>query len=147
MRGVYVGKTSIRHAFDQFGPQGLREGERNDHVYLQTLVSVAQDGRTANARGVEVVMSSTRGGELSEGVFENSFVKQGGGWKIQSVHFYPRMIVDAATGWAKSAKPAPGPSKDFPPDRRRPRRMRSIRIRSRAVSLRQSRHGKATAVS
>lgn len=117
MRGVYVGKTSIRHAFDQFGPQGLREGERNDHVYLQTLVSVAQDGRTANARGVEVVMSSTSGGELSEGVFENSFVKQGGGWKIQSVHFYPRMIVDAATGWAKSAKPAPGPSKDFPPDR------------------------------
>ena len=38
-------------------------------------------------------------------------------WKIQSVHFYPRMIVDAAAGWAKSAKPAPGPSKEFPPDR------------------------------
>src|SRR6185295_14375688 len=31
--------------------------------------------------------------------------------------FYPRMIVDAAAGWAKSAKPAPGPSKQFPPDR------------------------------
>ena len=27
------------------------------------------------------------------------------------------MIVDAAAGWAKSAKPAPGPSKEFPPDR------------------------------
>ena len=57
------------------------------------------------------------GGELSEGVFENTFVKQDGTWKIQSVHFYPRMIVDAAAGWAKSAKPAPGPSKEFPPDR------------------------------
>jgi hypothetical protein len=61
-------------------------------------------------------------GELSEGVFENTFVKQEGvkqegAWKIQSVHFYPRMIVDAALGWAKSAKPAPGPSKEFPPDR------------------------------
>ena len=33
------------------------------------------------------------------------------------MHFYPRMIVDAAAGWAKSAKPAPGPSKEFPPDR------------------------------
>ena len=54
---------------------------------------------------------------LSEGVFENTFVKQGSTWKIQSVHFYPRMIVDAAAGWAKSAKPAPGPSKQFPPDR------------------------------
>ncbi len=61
--------------------------------------------------------SAPGGGELSEGVFENTFVKQDGAWKIQSVHFYPRMIVDAAAGWAKSAKPAPGPSKEFPPDR------------------------------
>jgi hypothetical protein len=125
LQGVYVGKASIRRALDQFGPQGLREGELNDHVYLQTIVSVAPDGRTAKARGVELIMSSApggRNGELSEGVFENTFVKQdgakqGGTWKIQSVHFYPRMIVDAAAGWAKSAKPAPGPSKEFPPDR------------------------------
>ncbi len=123
LRGVYVGKASIRRGLDQFGPQGLRDGERNDHVYLETLVSVAPDGRTANARGVELIFSSSApggssnaGGELSEGVFENTFVKDGT-WKIQSVHFYPRMIVDAATGWAKSAKPAPGPSKEFPPDR------------------------------
>ena len=117
LQGVYAGKASIRHALDQFGPQGLREGELNDHVYLQTLVSVAPDGRTAKARGVELIFSNAAGGELSEGVFENTFVKQDGKWKIQSVHFYPRMIVDAATGWAKSAKPAPGPSKEFPPDR------------------------------
>jgi len=117
MRGVYVGRASIRHAFDQFGSQGLGDGERNDHVYLQTIVSVAPDGRSARARGVELVLSSASGGELVEGVFENSFVKQDAAWKIQSVHFYPRMIVDAATGWAKSAKAAPGPSKEFPPDR------------------------------
>src|SRR5262249_18468618 len=104
-----------------FGPQGLRDGELNDHIYLQTLVSVAPDGRTANARGVELIMSSAPGGvngELSEGVFENAFIKRDGVWKIQSVHFYPRMIVDAAAGWAKSAKPAPGPSNEFPPNRR-----------------------------
>lgn len=117
LQGVYVGKASIRRGLNQFGPQGLRDGELNDHVYLQTLVSVAADGRTANARGVELIMSSANGGELSEGIFENSFIKQGNTWKIQSVHFYPRMIVYAAAGWAKSAKPAPGPSKEFPPDR------------------------------
>jgi hypothetical protein len=120
LQGVYVGKGSIRRAFNQFGPQGLRNGELNDHVYLETLVSVAEDGRGAKARGVELIMSSApggRNGELSEGVFENTFVKQDGAWKIQSVHFYPRMIVDAAAGWAKSAKPATGPSKEFPPDR------------------------------
>jgi hypothetical protein len=120
LQGVYVGKASIRRALDQFGPQSLREGELNDHVYLQTLVTVAPDGRTAKARGVELIMSSApggRNGELSEGIFENSFVRQNGAWKIQSVRFYPRMIVDAAVGWAKGAKPAPGPSKEFPPDR------------------------------
>jgi SnoaL-like domain len=122
LQGVYVGKASIRHALDQFGPQGLdigqSGGELNDHIYLQTLVSVAPDGRTANARGIELIMSNgLGGGELSEGVFENTFIKQTSAWKIQSVHFYPRMIVDAAAGWAKSAKPSPGPSKEFPPDR------------------------------
>jgi hypothetical protein len=120
LQGVYIGKASIRRGLDQFGPQGLRDGELNDHVYLQTLVTVAPDGRTAKARGVELIMSSApggRNGELSEGIFENSFVKQNGAWKIQSVRFYPRMIVDAVAGWAKSAKPAPGLSKEFPPDR------------------------------
>lgn len=118
--GVYVGRASIRRGLARQGPQGLRDGERNDHVYLQTLVSVAANGRTAKARGVELIFSAGPGGvngELSEGTFENTFVKQDGTWRIQSVHFYPRMIVDAATGWARSAKPAPGPSTEFPPDR------------------------------
>lgn len=118
--GVYVGQTSIRRGLNRQGPQGLRDGERNDHMYLQTLVSVAADGRVAKARGVELIFSAAPGGangELSEGTFENTFVKQDGAWKIQSVHFYPRMIVDAATGWARSAKAAPGPSTEFPPDR------------------------------
>lgn len=119
-QGVYTGQASIRRGLNGQGPQGLRDGERNDHVYLQTLVSVAPDGRAAQARGVELIFSAAPGGsngELAEGTFENSFVKQDGAWKIQSVHFYPRMIVDAATGWARSAKPAPGPSTEFPPDR------------------------------
>jgi hypothetical protein len=119
-QGVYVGQASIRRGLGGQGPQGLRNGERNDHVYLQTLVSIAADGRTAQARGVEVIFSAAPGGangELSEGTFENTFVKQDGRWRIQSVHFYPRMIVEAATGWARSAKPAPGPSTEFPPDR------------------------------
>ncbi len=120
LQGVYAGKASIRRALNQFGPQGLREGELNDHIQLQTIVSVAPDGRTAKARGVDLIMSSApagRNAELSEGIFENEYVKQGGAWKIQALHFYPRFIADAGQGWAKSAKPAPGPSKEFPPDR------------------------------
>jgi hypothetical protein len=118
--GVYVGHAGVRRGLNRQKAQGLQAGERNDHVYMQTLVSIAPDGRTANARGVELIFSAAPGGakgELSEGTFENTFVKTDGAWKIQSVRFYPRMIVDAAAGWAKSAKPAPGPSAEFPPDR------------------------------
>ncbi|HEX5000791.1 MAG TPA: nuclear transport factor 2 family protein [Terriglobia bacterium] len=111
-QGVYIGPASIRRGLAQSA-----EGDLNDHVYLQTLVSVGPDGRTAKARGVELIFSSGSGGELSEGVFENTFVKQNGAWKIQSVRFYPRMIVDAAAGWARSSKPVRGPSKETPPDR------------------------------
>ncbi len=111
LQGVYAGKASIQRALAQ------SKAAFEDHVYLQTLVSVAPNGQTANARGVEYIFSNNGGAELTEGIFENTFVKENSAWKIRSVHFYPRMIVDASQGWAKSAKPAPGPSKELPPDR------------------------------
>jgi hypothetical protein len=118
LRGVYVGKESIRKALDQFGPQGLQKGEINDHLQLQTIVHVAPDGRTAKARGVELAMLGAQraGGEWAEGISENEYVKQGGIWKIKSLHVYTRLRTDYDKGWAKDAKPAPGPNKDFPAD-------------------------------
>jgi hypothetical protein len=58
-----------------------------------------------------------KGARWEEGIFENEYVKQNGTWKIQRVHYYPRVITDYEIGWAKDAKPAPGPSVEFPPDR------------------------------
>ncbi len=119
LRGVYVGKASIRKALDQFGPQGLREGELNDHLQLQTIVHLAPDGHTARARGVELAMSGTQdaGGEWAEGIFENEYIKQNGIWRIKSLHVYCRLLTDYDKGWAKNARPAPGPNKDFLADR------------------------------
>ena len=119
LRGVYVGRESIRHALEQFGPQGLREGELNDHLQLQTLVSISPDGLTARARGSELIMSGQYGvaGEWGLGVFENEYVKQDGIWRIQSMHIYPIMRADYDKGWAKGAKPAMGINKAYPPDR------------------------------
>jgi hypothetical protein len=56
------------------------------------------------------------GAQWEEGIFENTYVKQGDVWKIRSVHYYPRVITAYEQGWAKDAKPAPGPSAAFPPD-------------------------------
>lgn len=119
-RGVYVGKDRIRRALDQFfGPAGLRRGELNDRIQLQTIVSVAPDARTATVRSTELSMTGVNGegAEWGEGAFENEFVRDDGVWKIKSLRFYPRLITDYDEGWAKSAKALPGPNEDYPPDR------------------------------
>ena len=119
LQGVYAGQKSIRRGLNAFGPAGIAEGEINDHVYLQTIVTVLPDGRTARARGAEIGMTGKIGGRAlwSEVIYENEFVKQNGVWKFKAVHEYPRFIVDAEKGWAKDAQPPPRPSPEFPPDR------------------------------
>ncbi len=64
-------------------------------------------------------MTGTIGGRAlwSQSIYENEFVKQDRVWKFKAMHVYPRFIVDAEKGWAKDAQPAPGPSREFPPDR------------------------------
>ena len=118
LQGVYVGTKSIRRGLNALGPAGLSPGEVNDHVHLQTIVTVRPDGRTARARGTELGMTTAAGKALwSQSIYENEFVKRNGVWKFKTMHVYPRFIVDAEQGWAKDAQPAPGPSKTFPPDK------------------------------
>lgn len=118
-QGVYVGKKSIRRALDQFGTAGLKEGELNDHLQLQTIVDISPDGLSAKARGSELEMSGKYGsnGSWGQGVFENTFVKQGGTWRIKSVHMFERLLADYDKGWAKDAMATTGPNKKFPADR------------------------------
>ena len=117
--GVYAGKASIREGLEQFGPAGLREGEINDHLQLQPVVSIAPNGVIAKARGVYLGMTGRNGesAEWREGIYENEYVKENGVWKIKAVHVYPRLVTDYDEGWAKSAEPMSGPSEAFPPDR------------------------------
>jgi len=126
LQGVYAGRASIRRGLNIFGRAGLSEGEINDHIQLQTIVSVMSDGRMARARGTDLGMIGppTPNGFGGPGralwiqsIYENAFVKQNGVWKFSAMRVYPRFIVDAEQGWAKDAQPAPGPSREYPPDR------------------------------
>lgn len=119
-QGVFVGRSSIRRALERAGPPGLREGEVNEHLQLQTVVTVADDGRTAHARGTELRMLGVNGQYAQWGLatFENTYVKHNGRWMIQSMRVYPRMTTDYYKGWARDAQPAAGVEPDFPPDRR-----------------------------
>jgi hypothetical protein len=117
LSGVYVGKERIGKFLALGGEQ--RDGWLNDHIQYQAIVDVAPDGKTARARSRELAMTGEfeGRGQWSEGIYENTFVKEDGVWKIASLRFYPTFITDYEQGWGKSALPPPGPSAALPPDR------------------------------
>lgn len=118
-RGVYIGKQRIARALLLFGPEGLAPGYLNSHMQLQPIITVAPDGRTAKGRFQGMVMLSRPGanGAWGVGIYENTYVKEGGIWKIASLHFYVTAMTDYDLGFMKSALPMDGPSALFPPDR------------------------------
>ncbi|HEX6998736.1 MAG TPA: nuclear transport factor 2 family protein [Gammaproteobacteria bacterium] len=119
LRGVYVGKRRVREFLNLLGPQGLADGELNDHVQLQIVVTVAPDGRTAKSRSHSFNMTGEyqSHGEWSEGIYENTYVKEDGVWKIKSLRYFPTFISDYDKGWGADAQPAPTASAELPPDR------------------------------
>ncbi|MBX5463883.1 MAG: nuclear transport factor 2 family protein, partial [Steroidobacteraceae bacterium] len=119
-RGVYIGRERIRRALEVFyGPSPLRYGELFDHIQLGTVVTVSADGRSAAARTMELRMLGVNGeyAQWEVGTYENQFVREEGVWKLKAVRYFPRMATDYDEGWARDAKPAPGPVNEFPPDR------------------------------
>lgn len=119
LSGVYVGQEHIRRALLLFGPQGLGQGYLNNHMQLQAVITVAPDGKTAAGRFQGMMMLAEPGtnGIWGVGIYENTYVKEGGVWKINSLHFYPSAMTDYDKGWARSALPMKGPSALFPPDK------------------------------
>lgn len=117
-RGVYIGKERIRRALLLFGPQGLAPKHLNNHMQLQDVVVVADDGLTATGRWQGMVMLSEpgRNGVWGVGIYENEYVKEGGTWKISKLHFYPTALTDYDLGFMRSALPMEGASALFPPD-------------------------------
>ncbi|MEJ0100867.1 MAG: nuclear transport factor 2 family protein [Pseudomonadota bacterium] len=94
----------------QFGPSPLQRGELFDHILMSTVITIAADGRHAQARTSQLgelgKMGDYANWELGE--FDNSFVKEGGTWKVQAVHYQPTMITDFDLGWSRDWRPKPG---------------------------------------
>jgi hypothetical protein len=117
--GVYVGRKRIRDSLLLTGPQGLREGQLNDHLQFEPIVDVAPDGRTAQGRVFELAFVGGGGqpGRIVQNVQENEYERRGGVWMIRSAHHYTILVTDYDQGWAKSALPARAVSTTLPPDR------------------------------
>lgn len=118
-RGVYLGQARIRRALLLLGPEGLGEGFLNNHMQLQSVITVAPDGRTATARWQGMVMLSQPGanGVWGIGQYENTYVKERGTWKIGKLHFYVQALADYDLGFTRAPLRMEGPSALFPPDR------------------------------
>jgi hypothetical protein len=118
-RGVYIGRERIRRALLLFGPQGLAPGKLNNHMQLQNVVVVSEDGARATGRWQGMVMLGEPGqnGVWGVGIYENEYAKVRGKWLISKLHFYPVALADYDAGFMRGALPMEGPSALFPPDR------------------------------
>ena len=118
-RGVYLGRERIRRALLLFGPQGLAPGRLNNHMQLQNVIVVYDDGARATGRWQGMVMLGEPGqnGVWGVGIYENEYAKVRGKWLISKLHFYPVAMADYDAGFMRGALPMEGPSALFPPDR------------------------------
>ena len=105
------------------GQEGLIYGQLNEWITLQPAVFLADDGQSATARWRDQGMLGQykQHAEWRDGIYENTYVKEDGIWKIQSMHLYVNFVAPYEKGWAR-LQPDEGlvrsqASRDFPPDR------------------------------
>jgi hypothetical protein len=118
--GVYVGKGRVAEFYDRIiGGEGLSEGDLFNHMILQGIVHVADDGLTAKGRWRALIQIGTHGETAvwAEGPYENEYVKEDGVWKFSKVHWYQTFSAPYDPGWHKAPQPMEPPMTDFPSDR------------------------------
>lgn len=119
-RGVYRGprvRSFLQTVFGR-GEEGPVAGRLGNHLQLQPVIHVADDGRSAKLR-VRMLQQMGMGGRSSIGasIYENEAVKEDGVWKFSVDHTYNTLSASYAGGWAKGAsRMMPGPTPGFEPD-------------------------------
>jgi hypothetical protein len=118
-RGVFVGKARVLAYLRWLVPEGLVRGKLFDHMQLQPIVTVSSDGSSARGRWrfFAQVGEYQKSAIWGLGTYENEYVKEGGVWKIKTLHAYFRLYTPYADGWGKTALPNTRPEPDLPPDR------------------------------
>jgi hypothetical protein len=115
-RGLFVGQDRIREYLKQLGP--LEYGRLFNHMQLQPVVDVAEDGRSAKARWRSLMQVGHLGKEArwGEATYENEYVKDGDVWKIRKLHSYITFYVEFDKGWNKGGVPLPQHLEGLEPD-------------------------------
>src|ERR1700741_790727 len=104
--GTYVGHESIRkHLYmnvggGQVGENGLPDNRIYNHLNIQPVVHLERGGQTAKGRWRAFAFFGTFGGGATwaEGVYEMSYAKVGGVWKIQNLEYHSGFSAPSETG-------------------------------------------------
>jgi SnoaL-like domain len=113
--GVYKGKARIRELLTRQGGGSMKEapglpfGRLNLRMQLQPMVTIAADGKSAQARWREwgLLGQYRKAAFWSDAVIEDRYVLEGGVWKIAARQYFPNFVAPYQGGWA-SLKPASG---------------------------------------
>ena len=114
--GIFKVKAGVRRLYiDRFrrnftgGTDGPMYGFLLDHPQMQMVIDVAPDRRTAQVRGrgmMQAGLHHTAEGQQRAwwegGIYENSYVREKGVWKIKALRYYPFWHGSFAEGWAKT---------------------------------------------
>jgi hypothetical protein len=108
-----TGREGIAGVLKQsIGPENLTSGVLNEHLQLDTIVSVNGDEKTATSMGIEIALlgdgKGAAGWEFN--VFRNEFIKDTDGiWKFKDVQITKLMVANYSMGWGNgSLAPLPG---------------------------------------
>lgn len=121
-RGNYVGKDRMKHFLREVlggGRWGLLRDEIINHIQLQMVTTLSDDGLSAQMRSRALVQGNSPPGSgkmlLAEGVYENEFVKENGIWKIKRLWWIPTyyFMVD---GFDQAIFDSGPEDANFPPD-------------------------------
>jgi SnoaL-like domain len=125
-RGKYIGKEHVARFYREIIGRNrtqLTKGQVYNHLQLQMVITVAPDGQYANARSRALIQGAPGGGAgdpgtmmvWAEGIYENSFVKRNGIWKIQHMYWSPTFYA-TVTGIESIKFSGVPASETFPPD-------------------------------
>jgi len=115
LNGIFKGKTSVKRFFgDGLGIDGPTYGILTDHLQVQDIVDIAPDRKTAKGRFRVFLTGGVHESKTEPtpipsqfwegGVYENSYVRENGVWKIQVLNYNLSWQAEYEKGWARSEK-------------------------------------------
>jgi hypothetical protein len=118
-RGVFIGHERVREYMHNLSPLGPRRGSLFNHMHLEPVIHVGDDGETASMRARAIIMFGIEGANAQWGsaIYENQYIKQDDIWKLKYLHSYQTFYTLYEDGWANTASAMFAPYDRLPPDR------------------------------